>query len=252
VEVDPRWYEGFFGADWLTVAPVHAERTTQEVDFVVEQLGLTTGSAVLDLACGHGRHAIELARRGCRVTGLDLSEPSLELARGRAAETGVDVEWVHADMREVDASERFDAVINLFSAFGYFEDERDDARVLAGVARALRPGGCFLLDTVNPPALFARFRPRDWRELEDGTVFTEEREYNLRRGRTLAAWRFVRPNGESGELRHSLRLYTYPELERLLGGAALRIDGDWGGFDGSELTRETWRMIVRAHRDAAA
>lgn len=250
MRVDPRWYEGFFGEDWLSVAVYDAERTAREVDFLVEQLELSPGSTVLDLACGHGRHSVELARRGCRVTGLDFSAPSLALARRLASEADVEVEWREADMRELDAEGRFDAVVNLFTAFGYFEQESDDARVLARVACALRPGGHFLLDTVNPPALFGRFQPLSWEELADGTLFAEERGYDIRRGRSTARWRFVRPGGERRELRHSLRLYTYPELARLLTTAGLEVDGDWGAFDGSELTRETWRMIVRARRPA--
>ena len=159
---------------------------------------------------------------------------------------------MHADMRELDAVSSFDAVVNLFTAFGYFEDGSDDARVLHGVSRALKPGGRFLLDTINPAALFARFQPRSWQELADGTIFAEEREIDLRAGRSLARWLFVRPDGERRELRHSLRLYTYPELARLLAEAGLTVDGDWGGFDGAELTRDTWRMIVRARRPPAA
>ena len=113
MEVDPRWYEDFFDERYLAVAPDDPDRTTREVDFVVEQLGLEPG------------------------------------ARGAAAEGGVEVEWVHADMRELDERDRYDAVVNLFTAFGYFEEEADDARVLGNVARALKPGGAFLIDGVG-------------------------------------------------------------------------------------------------------
>ena len=248
MDVDPRWYEDFFDERYLAVAPDDAERTAREVDFVVEQLGLEPGAAVLDLACGHGRHSIELARRGFRVTGLDASEPSLARARETAAQAEVEVDWVLADMRDLDEQERYHAVVNLFTAFGYFEDEAEDARVLTNVARALKPGGAFLVDTINQAALLGGFRPLSWQELENGTLFLESREYDLRRGRTLAHWLLVRPDGSRDELSHSLRVYAYHELGRLLTGAGLDIDGDWGGFDGAELTRDAWRLIVRARR----
>jgi 2-polyprenyl-3-methyl-5-hydroxy-6-metoxy-1,4-benzoquinol methylase len=251
VEVDPRWYEDFFDERYLAVAPNDPDRTTREVDFVVEQLGLEPGAEVLDLACGHGRHSVELARRGLRVTGLDASEPSLARAREAAAEAGVEVEWVHADMREVDERDRYDAVVNSFTAFGYFEEEADDTRVVGSVARALKPGGAFLIDLINQAALLGGFRPQSWQELEDGTLFLEDREYDLRHGRTLAHWLFIRPDGSRAELRHSLRVYAYHELARLLADAGLEVDGAWGGFDGAELTRDTWRLIVRARRPAA-
>ena len=248
MEVDPRWYEDFFDERYLAVAPDDPDRTAREVDFVVEQLGLEQGAEVLDLACGHGRHSVELARRGLRVTGLDTSEPSLARARVAAAEACVEVEWVHADMREVDERDRYDAVVNLFTAFGYFEEEADDARVLANVARALKPGGAFLIDFINQAALLGGFRPQSWQELEDGTLFLQERDYDLRRGRTVAHWLLIRPDGSRAELRHSLRVYAYHELARMLVGAGLEVDGVWCGFDGAELTRDTWRLIVRARR----
>src|SRR5688500_20201661 len=107
MEVDPRWYEHFFGRDWLDVAIDDDERTTREVAFLEEQLRLAPGAAILDLACGHGRHAIELARRGYRVTGFDLSEPSLERAGRLADGARVDVEWVRGDMRDLPYQGRF-------------------------------------------------------------------------------------------------------------------------------------------------
>ena len=92
---DPDWFEGFFDEDYLRFAVDRypAEATAAEVDFLISALALEPGTRVLDLACGHGRHSVELARHGCAVTGVDLSEPSLALAAARAAEAGVDVGW---------------------------------------------------------------------------------------------------------------------------------------------------------------
>ena len=135
-------------------------------------------------------------------------------------------------------------MVNLFSSFAYFDDEADDRRVVAGVARALRPGGAFVLETINPPGLLSRFRPQNWQTLDDGTLLAEERGYDVRRGRNRARWVFVRPDGERSELRHSIRLYTYPELAALLLSEGLELEADWGGYDGSELTRESFRLVV--------
>ena len=109
------WYDGFFEREWLDVIALATpdERTQQQVDFILERLALAPGASVLDLACGHGRITLELARRGFRATGLDLSARSLELARAAAKGEGLDVEWIHADMRELPAGARFDAVINV-------------------------------------------------------------------------------------------------------------------------------------------
>jgi SAM-dependent methyltransferase len=248
VELDPRWYETFFAADYLRIARATVEAGTDaEVDFVVTALGLEPGARVLDLACGHGRHTVRLAARGFAATGFDRSAESLALARA----AGPQVEFVEGDMRELpfeDAS--FDAVINLFTAFGYFPDEDDDARVLAEVARVLRPGGVFLIDLLNPPGFFRRYRERQWERLDDDVLFLQEYRYDVLTGRSQADWLLVFPDGVRRELRSDLRNYTGPELVRLLRRAGLEQDGAWGDFDGRELTRESIRLIVRARKSA--
>ena len=140
---DPDWFEDFFDEDYLRFAADRypAEATAAEVEFLIEALALGPGTRVLDLACGHGRHSVELARHGCAVTGVDLSEPSLALAAARAAEAGVDLRLERADMRRIAFDAEFDAVINMFTAFGYFARRgRQPARPGAGVrgARARR------------------------------------------------------------------------------------------------------------------
>src|ERR671915_275095 len=116
LDVDARWYEDFFGRDWLELVALRIsdERTQAQVDFLVEALGVQPGARILDLACGHGRHSLELARRGYRVTGRDLSAPSLDVARDRAGAEGLDVELGQCDMRDIPFEDTFDAVVNLF------------------------------------------------------------------------------------------------------------------------------------------
>ena len=226
------------------------ETTARQVDFVVERLELAPGTHVLDLACGHGRHSIELARRGMRVTGLDLSAPSLEIARRHARDAEVDVEFVQQDMRDLAAEARFDAVVNLFTAFGYFADEADDARVIEHVGRALRPGGRFLVDLLNPLWLARNYQPKVWDELEEGMLFLEEREWDSTTWRNSAVWTFVRPSGERSELRHPLRVYSFPEFATQLRAAGLEPERAWGSFDGEEYGLDARRMIVVARRAA--
>jgi SAM-dependent methyltransferase len=254
VSADPRWYDGFFEAEWLDYLSPSADsqRTRREVDFVVERLELEPGARVLDLACGRGRHSVELARRGFRVTGVDLSPRSLGLAREAARAAEAEVELVCCDMREIGYEEEFDAVINLFTAFGYFEDSGEDRIVLERVARALVPGGAFLLDTLNPLWLARGFRPREWQEFEDGTVMLEERRYDPLTGRVTGIWTFVRPDGTRSQLRHSLRSYTPAELATMFQAAGLDVEGAWSGFDGSPLGFESegHRIVLLGRKSA--
>lgn len=153
MDVDPRWYESFFDDDWLAITRARdpdGERARAEFDFVFERLEVEPGARILDVACGHGRHSLELARRGFRVSGFDISEPSPALARRQAADEGLDLSFVQGDMRELPWKGEFDAAINLFTAFGYFPDEAENEQAAASIAGALRPGGRFLIDTINP------------------------------------------------------------------------------------------------------
>jgi SAM-dependent methyltransferase len=245
---DPDWFEGFFDEEYLQFAVDRfpGEETAAEVDVLADALGLREGSRVLDLACGHGRHSVELARRGCAVTGVDLSEPSLELAAARAAEAGVAVRLERADMRRIAFTAEFDAVVNMFTAFGYFEDG-DNRLVLERVAAALVPGGAFLMEIVNPVSVFARFEARGWHTLSDGSVMLEERAYDAPRGRFETCWTFVR-GGERREQRFSHRAYTAPELAAMAAAAGLGVERFWGGFDGSDLEMGSRRIVMVARK----
>ena len=245
---DPDWFEGFFDDEYLQFAADRfpAEATAAEVDFLVEALGLREGARVLDLACGHGRHSVELARRGCAVTGVDLSAPSLELAAARAAEAGVEIRFERADMRRIAYEAEFDAVVNMFTAFGYFE-EGDNRLVLDRVAAALRPGGAFLLEIVNPVAVFGRFEARGWHELSDGTIMLEERVYDAPGAGSRRAGRS--PAGaDRRERRFSHRAYTAPELAAMTAAAGLTVERLWGGLDGAELEMGSRRIVMLARR----
>jgi len=252
------WYETLFRRDYYDYFFVggprgifppeqYAKLTDAQVDFVVRVLELADGARVLDLCCGHGRHAVRLAQRGYRVTGLDISAYHLRLAASAAREAGVEAAWVHGDMREIPrAAGRFDAVINMFTAFGYFDDEEENQRVLDGVARSLRKGGRFLIDTLNHDYLMRVFRERDWQSRPDGSLTLERRRYDVRTGRIANEWTYVAADGKRRQHRFSHRVYTYLELVEMLSKAGLGVVRSWGNFDGSELTMESPRMIVLA------
>ncbi len=248
---DPDWFEDFFDEDYLRFAADRypPEATAAEAEFLIEALALEPGMRVLDLACGHGRHSVELARHGCAVTGVDLSEPSLALAAVRAAEAGVDLRLEPADMRRIAFDAEFDAVINMFTAFGYFADEADNRLVMGRVAAALAPGGAFLLETINPVAVFPRFEVRGWHELSDGTVMLEERAYDAARGRFETTWTFT-SGADRRTRRFSHRAYTAPELAAIADGAGLEVERLWGGLDGSDLEMGSRRIVMLARRPA--
>ena len=125
------------------------ELAKSQVGQLVALLNLTPPARILDVGCGYGRHSIELAGRGFTVTGLDLSDVQLKRAREKAASSGARVDWRQGDSRAMSFDAEFDAAINMFLSFGYFETDDEHLAVLTGIARALEPGGRFLLDFWN-------------------------------------------------------------------------------------------------------
>jgi SAM-dependent methyltransferase len=243
VSVDPRWYESFFETEeWLLLATTRDPAlTAEEAAFVASQV--PAGGRVLDLACSTGRVSIPLAELGYEVAGLDISSRVLEVARAAAPE----LDFRQGDMRSLpwdDAS--FDGVINMWTAFGYFDTQAEDERVLAEVARVLRTGGVFLLETVNQAKLLREFQHQGWRELADGTLMLENRTHDLATGRSQAFWTFVK-NGEKRELSFDHRVYTPAEYRELLQRAGFECEL-FGGSDGSELTLGSRLQVVARKR----
>lgn len=161
------WNERFFRRFWPVAGPAitaHTYESDREVESILRLLRLRPRARILDVPCGYGRHAVELARRGFQVTGVDISPKLLAQAREAARTRGVAAEFRRGDMRRLRYRQRFDAVLNLFTSFGYFGD-REDLEVLKGFRRALRPGGgccCICRIAIACCGSFARVAERGW------------------------------------------------------------------------------------------
>jgi len=245
------WYDGFFDDDYLRIfsPELPEERTAAEVNAVVARLGLAPGGRLLDLCCGQGRHAVPLARLGYRVAGLDLSRPLLAQAATQAAASGEPVGLVQADMRRLPfADASFDAVLNLFNAFGYLEDEAADQLVLAEVARVLAPGGRLLQELANREALVRGWHDSQVQRTGDGLVVLHERTLDLRASRELVRYTLLHPDGRRSTREHAIRLYTMAELEVMLGRAGLELLEVSGDLDGGPLELDSSFLVTLSGR----
>ena len=148
VEVPQDWYTRGFPLE--TTQMPWADKTVAEVDRAMTMLKPEGGERVLDLACGIGRHAMELRRRGFEVVGVDISAELLELAARDASEQGLEISYMEADLRKLDFEDEFDIVLSLNDgAVGYFETDEENYRTFEVIARALRSGGAHLVQLPN-------------------------------------------------------------------------------------------------------
>ncbi len=231
-QVDPAWWSKIFGPEYLELyePQLTPERTEADVEALVATLSLRPPLRILDIACGQGRHAIALAKRGFEVVGTDLSTFLLEVARTRTREAGLAVEYVHSDMRELPFTGEFDVAVNLFTAFGYFAEEEEHQRALSRFAQALRPGGRLVLEMINRDGLFGRFQPLAWQELPNGVLVLIRRWFDPHRGRIEVEQVLRRPGCDPQSLSHSLRLFPTEELVRLFQRAGLQDVALFEGF----------------------
>ncbi len=243
----PGWHTAFFRNSFYNPAsPAAVEKAPAEAAFVLKQLKLKKGSALLDLCCGPGRHAVEFARRGLAVTGYDFSREYLGEAAARAKKKKVSLRLLRGDMRLLKFKGEFDAAVNLFTSFGYFLRFSDDILTLKGVSRALKPGGLFLIDIINGAFVRKTFRPRGWHE-ESGHYLLEEVE--LDGDGAHNTWlRVPKKGGRPASRTFFSRLYDRPRLTAALETAGLKPLKFWGDFRGAPLSVKRNRLICLAKK----
>jgi ubiquinone/menaquinone biosynthesis C-methylase UbiE len=222
------WYEEAFTRDYLErYAHRSDDAARREVPFVLKALKLKKGAQLLDLCCGAGRHSRAFDRAGMKVTGLDLSHDLLEYAE---SESNGRIHYVQSDMRTLPFKDgAFDAVANLFTSFGYFDDG-DNQRVLSEVSRVLKPGGLFLMDYLNMQFTLANLVAHSQRDC-GGACVDERRKFDTRSKRLNKVSRWT-CDGETKTRRESVRAYSRADLEKMLrraGMTPLKAFGDLVG-----------------------
>jgi len=233
------------GADWEVI--VNARDTAREANFI--QSALLRKGTILDLCCGTGRHSIILRQKGWNTVGLDLSKNLLAIAKQRMKNKRVRFPLVRAEMRHFPfRNQVFDAIICMFTSFGYLPSRSEDMKSLKEVQRTLRRVGSFLLDLANRDHLIKAFQEREWAEFEPFYML-EKRSLDLQSSRLLSQWTIIRKDKkEVRSLQHDVRLYTLPGLKHMLKEAGLRVREVYGGYDKKEFNSDSSRMIVSAEK----
>jgi len=244
------WWKNYFDEIYLEIYSFldNPELNQKQADFIEKALELEKGMKILDLACGQGRHAIELAKKGYNITGLDYSDYLLKVARERAGKENVRINFVKGDMRNIPFENEFDAVYNFFTSFGYFSDE-ENFKVLKEINKCLKKGGKFLIDSSNPIRVIKELMPQTWFEVENRIYCLEKSEIDYINMRIKLERVILRNGKEIDRKVHYVRVYTPAELSYLMKLAGLKpieFYGDWRDF--SEYDENSRRLIIIAEK----
>jgi len=230
------WFEEWFGEEYLRLYPHRDDQEAERaVDLICRTIPFEPGWRVLDVACGAGRHARAFAAAGARCTGLDLSYTLLRLAQQVTA-----APLVRADMRQLPIrSASMDLTVNLFTSFGYFDQDSEHTAALAEMVATVRPGGWFVIDFLNPAAVRRQLIPEETLELA---------------GSTVRVFRSVSPDGRyvcksirSGggqQFRERVRLFEPDEMSEMLGVAGVTVRFGFGDYHAEPLSPHSPRTIL--------
>ena len=241
------WWKGYFDAKYLQeYEPIFSPgEDRHDVARLIELLRLPVGARILDVPCGQGRHARLLAEAGFEVTGLDYSRHLLDLARA----AGSQVRYTRGDMRHLPArwTGRFDAVVNLFTSFGFFLDPSDDVKVVREFARVLAPNGVLVWHGASRDGVMSSFIARDWWQSNDGTLIAHERTFDPLSGIMSV---FVRQG--DAERQYRIRLYTATRLAELFAAEGLIVEEAYDGWTERPLRRRTGSMVLVVRKTIAS
>ena len=244
------WYKDFF-ENWyldlyLPLLRFKPSYIKKEVSFINRVLNLPKGAKILDLCCGHGRHLIPLAKMGYQMIGLDLSKKALSILAKRAKNEKLKIRIIRADMREIPFKNEFDAVINIYTSFGYLETDYEDFKVLKSISKALKPGGKFLIDIINSDFTLANFYPKSWDKVGK-SLRLEERIYNPKTRRNTVTIQFFDRKGKWHKTFYVVRIYSLAEMRKNLDKVGLKIVKVYGGTIGNQkFTKNSKRLIILA------
>ncbi len=243
------WWDEMFGDDFLrTMDRLTESQIKSEVNFIEDSLGVQKGGIILDLACGAGRHAVELGVRGYNVVGYDLSLAMLARAADEAQDKNQKLNFLHGDMRDMGFEEMFDGVYCWSTSFGYFDDEKNQL-VAQKIHRALRSGGMLLLDVANRDFVTQRQPSLVWFE-GDGCVCMDEMRVDFITSRLKVKRMVILEDGRTRELDYSIRLYTLHELGRMLHDVGFKVTEVSGhpATPGVFMGADSPRLIVLAEK----
>jgi len=243
-----QWFEAWFNHPLYL--EVYSHRDQDEAALCIRTILSISGLdlkdpaslTVLDIACGAGRHALELARQGYCVTGNDLSPFLLEEARKEALNCRMQLELTCCDMRNIAAKGVFDLVVQLFTSFGYFDCKKDDQQVLQNVYDAMKSGGWYVLDLINPVYLARNLVAETRRSVGTLSLFEKRAFVEDKITKTIT---ITPPVGDILTFSESVRLYRREEIVAMLESGGFIVNGIFGNYQGDPFVEnDSPRMMI--------
>ncbi|MFH1701378.1 MAG: methyltransferase domain-containing protein [Candidatus Zixiibacteriota bacterium] len=233
-EKNTDWWEKFFDDFRPVFDSVPVKASNAVVRFAIKYLDLKPGQQVLDCPCGIGRTTILMARNGLKMTGVDFHQGYLDELDKKAAQKNLKIKTVQSDMRRINFENKFHAVVNLWTSFGYFENESDNFLVLKKFYKALRPGGRLLIQAINRDYIIADFKESEWLRINRGYVLIKN-NFDFRRSMIYGTWHFVK-DGEESPQPMRIRAYSYHEMAAMFEKAGFVDVKGYGSPTGEEIS----------------
>lgn len=233
-----QWYKNWFSSPYYYI--LYSQRNTAEaegfINHLVKFLHLPKEARLLDIACGRGRHAIYLNQKGFNVTGIDLSVANIAFARTYENEK---LHFFVHDMRQLFYQNHFDTALNLFTSFGYSEEEEEHLKTLKSFNRTLKPGGLLILDYFNSCKVVRNIVSDEQRTIDNI-------DFRIRRlvegNRVIKQIDFT--DGQHYHFRESVRLFTFDDFERLFNQSGFVIDSYFGSYQLNPFDQENADRLI--------
>lgn len=253
------WWKNFFKPVTAEVMfkPRQGKIAQLEVDQVLKQLGNPKHRKILDLCCGEGRHSVLFSHKGHEVVGLDYSSNFLQVARVQAAKKKADVRFVKGDMKKTSqyfAKDNFDVVTSLYNSFGYFDKRSDDIKTIKEVNKVLKPGGYFIINTLNGDGVKVRLaKPlQSGYELSKNFFMLDHAHLDFKKMKTHAKWTIIDARKKKTAIfrrEFGQNVYTHKELKDILKKNGFRIVKTWGLLMGEVFNeKKSWHQTILAQK----
>ncbi len=243
-QITENWWNDFFAEFRPFFAHKSPKETNSEVKFYLKKLNLKKGKLFLDCPVGIGRIALPLAKKGIKITGIDIMPSYLGELSEKASKAKLSIKLFHQDMRKIDFENQFDAVGNLWTSFGYFEKDSDNMLVLKKLYKALKPGGKFVIQVINRDWIMKNFLSNNWDEVA-GVKILEKREFFYDTSSCITEYLFIK-DGVEKSLTSYIRMYSFHELKSMLEKVGFKNVVGYSSVKEEPISRDSREMFIFA------